>query len=176
MVDFLIVVNGLPGAGKTTLAGPLARSLGVPLIAKDAIKEALADAVGVVVSTTQLGGLALDNVWAIARMLKGTVIIESFWASGRDDAYFAAGYASIGAPPGIEIWCEAGDSNARSRFRTRERHPVHQDGGRLEQWEGWVGTTRPISKLPTMTVSTELPVDVNAVAAELRSYQSRVDL
>jgi predicted kinase len=40
----LILVNGLPGSGKTTLANGLARQLDAPLIAKDAIKEAVADA------------------------------------------------------------------------------------------------------------------------------------
>ena len=41
VLDFVIVVNGVPGAGKTTLARPLARALRVPLLAKDAIKEAV---------------------------------------------------------------------------------------------------------------------------------------
>jgi adenylate kinase family enzyme len=34
----IVLVSGAPGAGKTTLAGPLARLLGLPLIAKDDIK------------------------------------------------------------------------------------------------------------------------------------------
>ncbi|MDQ1534024.1 MAG: hypothetical protein QOF28_1785, partial [Actinomycetota bacterium] len=42
-----VVITGLPAAGKTTLAVPLAEALGVPLISKDAIKEALFAAVGV---------------------------------------------------------------------------------------------------------------------------------
>ena len=38
----LILVNGLPGAGKTTLATALAGELGAVLLSKDAVKEALA--------------------------------------------------------------------------------------------------------------------------------------
>ena len=42
VVDRLVLVNGLPGAGKTTLATALAGALPATLVSKDAIKEALA--------------------------------------------------------------------------------------------------------------------------------------
>lgn len=41
-----VIVNGPPGSGKSTLAGPLAERLGVPLLAKDAVKETLLDTLG----------------------------------------------------------------------------------------------------------------------------------
>lgn len=42
----LILVTGLPGTGKSTLARVLARHFAVPLIGKDAIKEPLFDVIG----------------------------------------------------------------------------------------------------------------------------------
>jgi hypothetical protein len=40
----LLVVNGLPGSGKTTLAKRVSRLCGVPVYSKDAIKDMLAEA------------------------------------------------------------------------------------------------------------------------------------
>jgi adenylate kinase family enzyme len=41
-----VMVSGPPGSGKSTLARPIAEELRLPLIAKDAIKEALMDVLG----------------------------------------------------------------------------------------------------------------------------------
>jgi predicted kinase len=39
----VVLVSGVPGTGKSTIAGPLAAELGFALLAKDTIKEVLAD-------------------------------------------------------------------------------------------------------------------------------------
>ena len=51
----LVYVSGAPGAGKTTLAVPLAAELGWALLTKDRIKETLHDA---------LGALEADLAWS----------------------------------------------------------------------------------------------------------------
>jgi predicted kinase len=42
----LVIVSGAPGSGKTTLATRLSQDLGLPMLDRDALKEALADAIG----------------------------------------------------------------------------------------------------------------------------------
>ncbi|MBF0816517.1 AAA family ATPase [Microbacterium paludicola] len=168
MADFLIVVNGIPGAGKTTLAAPLARELGVTLVAKDALKEALADAVDAPLPTSRIGAVATDALWAIAGMLDGVVMIESFWASGRDERWFRRGHESIGAPAGIELWCDVPRDVARQRARDRPRHKAHADAGRREEWEVLTEGAAPISGLPTLRVDTSAPVDLAQLIQDIR--------
>jgi predicted kinase len=43
---WFVLVAGWPGSGKSTLAAALAAELGLPLLAKDEIKEALVDGLG----------------------------------------------------------------------------------------------------------------------------------
>ena len=42
----LVVVTGMPAAGKTTVADSLSRSLSLPFVAKDTVKEHLYETLG----------------------------------------------------------------------------------------------------------------------------------
>ena len=42
----LVIVNGLPASGKTTLVERLSKDLGSPAFSKDDFKELLADTIG----------------------------------------------------------------------------------------------------------------------------------
>lgn len=169
MPDRLLVVNGMAGAGKTTLARPLADQLGCPLVSKDAIKEALGDAVDVPLPTRAMGALATDALWRIVGMLEGTVLVESVWLAGRDDMWFHRGWMSIGSPPGLELWCTAPRAIMRARFRDRPRHHVHDDAARADEWDAAAKVARPMTGLPVLTVDTSQPVDVVALAAQIRA-------
>jgi len=72
----VVLVSGVPGAGKSTLAGPLAAGLGFALLGKDRIKETLHGALGAPEAgqpylrdrpwTKWLGGAAMELIWALA--------------------------------------------------------------------------------------------------------------
>lgn len=170
MSEFAVFVNGLPGARKTTLASSLHDVLGMPVVAKDAIKEAIAEAVEVTLPTQRLGALASDAMWSIVHELAEPVIVESFWLSGRDDAHFSTGVEVAGIRRGVEIWCHAPLDVMRSRFRTRPRHFAHQDGMRFEEWERFAQAARSISGFPVISCATGKAVEVEQLASEVLPY------
>jgi hypothetical protein len=76
MTAVLVLVTGPPAAGKTTLAGPLAATLGLPVIGKDLIKEALFDALGAGdrAWSRRLGAASYEVLYAVAGALPAAVL------------------------------------------------------------------------------------------------------
>jgi predicted kinase len=170
-VPLLIVVTGPPAAGKTTVARELAARLRLPLIAKDTIKEALFDALGVgdlawsrrlgEATYLALAALAEDSVAA-----GGSLVLEGNFVRGSEvETRLAALPARI-----VQIHCSAPLELLIERYEGRGRHPGHIDHDRADALREAVEMRRhdPLD-LPgeTIRIDTTEPVDVPALADRL---------
>lgn len=188
----LVLVSGPPAAGKTTLARPLAAELGFALLAKDRIKEALQDALGVdpdLAWSRRLGAASMELLWTLAADAPTAVLEANFWPGHplNEERMQALGGRMV------EVYCSCPLEECRRRYAERagSRHSAHVDGKRIEHAAGSVGphgaaapavpvladdppadtftrSARPLRLGPVLTVDTTRPVDVAALAATVR--------
>ncbi|WP_250008494.1 AAA family ATPase [Actinoplanes sp. M2I2] len=167
MAERVILINGLPGSGKSTLASALADATGVPLMSKDALKEALA-VVAPRVPAAALGRAASETLWTLAAAVDGAVLLESWWFRPRDLEYARAGLLRAGAREVVEVWCDVPAEVARERYVRRNRPAFYEDQRHLtESWPTWAARAEPLALGAVVRVTTDGPVDVGALGRRL---------
>lgn len=172
----IVVVTGLPAAGKTTLARALARELRLPVFSLDAIKEALYDAPG---AADRTGG---ELRFAAEAVLTGLLVdapsgaVVDIWLdpTREDRARLRAGL-----PPGraaCEVFCDVTAETATSRYARRDRHRLHRTVDaelrrRIDEAAELMTDgerSAPAGLGPVLRADTSGDVDVTMVAAWVR--------
>jgi predicted kinase len=130
----LILISGLPGTGKSTLARLLAQRYALPLICKDTIKEPLFDVIGAAdrAASRRLSDASFAALFALARdcLRAGSdLILEGNFRPGEHEtALTAAGSNNARV---AQILCVASEPVRIARLKSRatdlSRHHGHRD-------------------------------------------------
>jgi predicted kinase len=166
----IVLVSGAPGAGKTTLAVPLALGLGLPLFSKDHIKEALFDALEGpahdLAFSQRISAAAMDVLWTMAAWAPGAVLEANFRPHSEYERVRVLGLAA----EVVEVYCACPPEEAARRFATRAalgRHTAHPltelSAEMLAEY------SRPIGIGTVLHVDTSGPVDIPQIAARVRA-------
>jgi predicted kinase len=142
MQSTLIIFTGLPGTGKTTLSRKIAHTLGLPLIAKDDIKEIMYDRIGW--SDKAFSAKLAHATFGIMdhiteQHLKNglSLMLESNYSPKLANERFQAWQKEYGCTI-IQIVCRTDTRVLARRYFERQhtdRHPGHNDNGDPASYE-----------------------------------------
>ncbi len=166
----IVLVSGAPGAGKTTLAVPLAAALGFALLSKDLIKETLIDQLpgpaDDLAYSRRIGGAAMELLWALAAHTPAAVLEANF---RPHSAHERERLRDLGAAV-VEVFCDCGAAETARRFAARAAAGVHAahplralPPTLLAEYD------RPMALGTVLDVDTSARVDVAALAARVRT-------
>ena len=126
----LVIVSGAPGSGKTTLARRLGATLGLPVIGRDDLKEALFDTLGARdrAESRRLGLASYALLYAVAgRLLQAGVglILESNFNRGRSESELLP---LLDGARGVAIHCQGDPAIIARRMLARVEHGERRAG------------------------------------------------
>ena len=144
----VLVVTGLPGAGKSTLAAELARRYRLPLLGKDFIKEPLLDVLGAAdpSASRKLSDASFATMFRLAaEWARGGhgFILEGNFRPGEHEAPLRVAFGSVEA---VQVLCRVSEAERVARLAARQadlsRHAGHRPGEQQSAAGAAIGMNR----------------------------------
>jgi len=147
----VVVITGLPGSGKTTLARELAARWQLPLIAKDLIKEPLLDALGAANAeqSRRLSDASFAVLFDVARELVAagvSCLLEGNFRPGEHEAPLKRVLGSVDV---AQILCRVSEAERQTRLQARAADPTRHLGHRLGERTSALGSGDDFLDLPS---------------------------
>jgi predicted kinase len=166
----IVLVSGSPGAGKSTLAVPLARALNFTLIAKDDIKETLYETLDGRPDdrefSRKVGAASWEVLWKLASSSPEVILESNFRPKSQIEVDRLATFEG----QIVEVHCCCPPEEIIRRYANRsaagERHYAHAlneiTAEQVAEFDGWMGFGTLIE------VDTSSPVDIPTLAQQVK--------
>jgi glucokinase len=177
-----VVVSGLPGSGKTTVARQLAPQLDLAVIDKDDFLESLFRK-----TTGNDREVDLELRYELSRQADDMLIerskntaravVVSFWRRPEVSETAGTPFEWLRElPNAVEVYCRCDANTAAHRFVGRSRHPAHGDGTRsfdqLLQQLVQLGRLGPLGLPRLVEVDTMVAVDTGRLATRIAEWSA----
>jgi predicted kinase len=175
-----VLVSGPPASGKTFLCDAIMARVAIPVVSKDAIKEALYDHVGTgdVAWSRRLGVATFAVMYRVLEAqlrARAPVLLEGNFPPDETRAELGR-LRALYAFSLLELHCTAPKETLAARYvgRAGSRHPGHLDGVRAADIDAVVDARRngPVALAEVVVVDTARfdAVDVEGLAALVRGH------
>lgn len=155
----VVMVNGVPASGKSTVAAALARATGWPVLTLDTIKDPFLAELppGDRLFNRRLGRASYAAIFDLIRdAAPGATYIVDAWFGFQPAEVLAAGLARAGVSETLELWCTAppGIIGARYDARVDSRAPGHPGHEYVPELIALAARAQPTGRGPVLTIDT----------------------
>lgn len=171
----LVMVNGVPASGKSSVARRLSDATGWPVLTLDTIKNPFlillppADRL----FNRTLGRASYAAIFdLIAEAPAGTTVIVDAWFGFQPLEVLQDGLTRAGVTDLLEIWCHAPPETVGARYQARldKRPKGHPGADYVPELIELAKRATPTGLAPRLDLETTAPADLSAVTAWLRRH------
>jgi len=171
----LVLVNGVPASGKSTVAKAIADAGGWPLLGLDTIKEALFTELGIGDRdyNRRLGKASYAAMFALAADFPdGTTIVMDAWFGFQPESVLDAHLVKFSTARVVQLWCHAPPEETGRRYfaRVSERSAGHLGAQYAPELVALAARAKPLAGHPTYDQDTTQPFDGEAFMAWLARF------
>lgn len=163
----LVMVNGVPASGKSSLARRLGEATGWPVVGLDTIKNPFLELIEGVDRPFNriLGRASYKSIFSIIRdAAPGSTFIVDAWFGFQPRDVLDEHVAMAGITGIVELWCHAPPEAIGERYRLRlaDRLPGHPGEAYVPELMDLAARARPCGFAPTLDIDTTRAVDIDA--------------
>ena len=164
----VLLVNGIPASGKSTVAKAVSEVEGWPLLTLDTVKEAFFAHLGIGDRdhNRQLGKASYQAIFAlIADFPPDSIAVVDAWFGFQPPDVLQDHLARAGVGQAAEVWCHAPGETVGERYRARlgDRHAGHLGASYIPELIALADTAHPLGAYPLFDIDTTRPLDVSAL-------------
>ncbi|MDX3926110.1 MAG: ROK family protein [Shinella sp.] len=165
----VVLVNGVPAAGKSSVSEDLSRRTGWPVLALDVVKNPFLEHLGGGDRefNRTLGRASYQAIWSIVREAPaGSTFIIDAWFGFQPIERLREYLVMAGVSSVAEIWCHAPAEVLAARYaaRSEQRLPGHPDASYIPELKELAKRAEPTHVGPLYTVDTTTPRDCEGIA------------